>query len=477
MGNTYIKKPVAWTTMDRATKWEHEPLDVARGAKHVILLDLDNWSRLLLVPVDQLLPDATVLIGFASEKWVPPRDVDASMDAMAHAGRFALRRCGARKDAADFQIVSFFTTLDRKLPRHVPLTIVSGDGGFAELRNSSNLIRRPRFVYPHHRTEQDVLVELVRIGDSAAEPQPGSDARPSKRRHTSRLSHAANASDLACAEFMWNMSEASRAQVHVGDEVLVPRSAKRNTDPALTVGEVKSLQPDPIAAKCRLCDGYHHSSQGYRGQIAASVFLSGKSTKTIPLFLLGLLKQRQTENTPEGLPVNSSADEEEPPAWPGVDLPPWRLGEKPTTAEMSTVVFTRPGKRTAAATPGDCAVCCLPSGIFWCRLEKMSVHTCDGVWIGPEVAFDKGLENTVTCWEVAIGAGEDAKRAVVPLHLMALRRANALCSSTQPASSAGGRKKDEVMQRVSTWLASAADDETDEVQRPGGTQRSEAADP
>ena len=148
--------------MDRATKWEHEPLDVARGAKHVILLDLDNWSRLLLVPVDQLLPDATVLIGFASEKWVPPRDVDASMDAMAHAGRFALRRCGARKDAADFQIVSFFTTLDRKLPRHVPLTIVSGDGGFAELRNSSNLIRRPRFVYPHHRTEQDVLVELVR---------------------------------------------------------------------------------------------------------------------------------------------------------------------------------------------------------------------------------------------------------------------------------------------------------------------------
>ena len=111
--------------MNRATSWEREPLDVARGAKHVILLDLDNWSRVLLLPVHELLPVETVLIGFAGDRWLPPRDAHASMDAMAQAGRFALRRCGPRKDAADFQIVSFFTTLDRKLPRHVPMTIVS----------------------------------------------------------------------------------------------------------------------------------------------------------------------------------------------------------------------------------------------------------------------------------------------------------------------------------------------------------------
>ncbi len=447
--------------MDRTTRsWEREPLDVARGAKHVILLDADNWSRLLLVPVHELLPTETVLIGFASHRWVPPRDVDASMDAMAEAGRFALRRCGTRKDAADFQIVSFFTTLDRKLPRHVPMTIVSGDGGFAELRNSSNLIRRPRFVHPHHRNEHDVLMELKQIGDSAADPQPGSDARPSKRRHISRLSHAATASDLACVEFMWDMSEAGRAHVQVGDEVLVPRSAKRNTDPALTVGEVKSLLPDPVAAKCRLCDGYHHSSQGYRGQIAASVFLSGKSTKTLPLFLLGLLKRKRqtTESPPNGLPGSTPADEEEPPPWPGVDLPPWRLGEQPTTAEMSTVVFTRPGKRTDAAAPGDCAVCCLPSGLVWGRLEKMSVHACDGVWLGAEVASANENENTVKCWQVTIGAAEDAERTVVPLHLLALRRANALCTSSQQASRGGDRRNPEAMQRVSTWLASAAND-------------------
>ena len=111
------------------------------------------------------------------------------------------------------------------------------------------------------------------------------------------------------------MSEAGRAQVQVGDEVLVPRSAKRTSDPALTVGEVKSLQPDPVAAKCRLCDGYHHSSQGYRGQTAASVFLSGKTIKTIPLFLLGVLKRKRqpTADTPDGLPTSPTADEEEPP--------------------------------------------------------------------------------------------------------------------------------------------------------------------
>jgi hypothetical protein len=394
------------------------------------------------------------------------------MDAMAQAGRFALRRCGPRKDAADFQIVSFFTTLDRKLPRHVPMTIVSGDGGFTELRNSSNLIRRPKFVHPHHRSEQDVLQELVRIGDSAADPQPGSDARPSKRRHTSRLSHAASASDLACAEFIWNMSEAGRAQVQVGDEVLVPRSAKRTSDPALTVGEVKSLQPDPIAAKCRLCDGYHHSSQGYRGQTAASVFLSGNTIKTIPLFLLGVLKRKRqpTADTPDGLSTSSNAYEAEPPPWPGAELPPWRLGEQPTTAEMSTVVFSRPGKRTAAAVPGDSAVCCLPSGLVWGRLEKTSLHTCDGVWLGAEVSSGNVVtnenENTVKCWQVAIGAAEDAKRVVVPLHLMALRRANAqICDATgsmhskrQHAARGGGRKNDELTQRVSSWLASTGDD-------------------
>lgn len=475
-------------TMDREARLEQKPLDVARGAKHVILLDLDNWSRLLLLPVHAMLPTSTVLIGFASEKWMRPRDADVNMSAMAKAGRFALRRCGTRKDAADFQIVSFFTTLDRKLPRYVPMTIVSGDGGFTELRNSSNLIRRPQFVHPHHRSEQDVLMELVRIGDSAADPQPGSEARPSKRRHTMRLSHAANASDLACAEFIWNMSEPGRAQVQVGDEVLVPRSAKRSTDPALTVGEVKSLQLDPIAAKCRLCDGYHHSSQGYRGQTAASVFLSGKTIKTIPLFLLGLLKRKQqTAVTPDDLAVGPSIDEKEPPPWPGVHVPPWRLGEQPTTAEMNTVIFSRPGKRTAAAAPGDSVVCCLPSGLIWGRLEKVSVHTCDGVWLGAE-ATEKAVvnenENTVKCWNVALGIGEDAKRVVVPQHLMALRRANTFTkhvghgtdkvhgkslgqsaqqdrdSKSQLLQRGDDQKNDKAMQRVSSWLTSAVKDTT-----------------
>jgi|EP01046_Picozoa_sp_COSAG06_P048859 hypothetical protein len=460
-------------------RWERNPLDVARGANHIVLVDLDNWSRLLLLPVHELLPAETVVIGFASEKWFLPRDAIAAMDAMAEAGRFALRRCGTRKDAADFQIVSFYTTLDRKLPRHVPMTIVSGDGGFGELSNSTNLIRRPRFVKPHLRSEQDVLEELLRIGDSAADVQPGSDARPSKRQHTSRLSHAANAKDLAAAQFVWDLSEAGRVRVQVGDEVLVPRSVKRTTDPALTVGEVKSLQTDPVAAKCRLCDGYHSSSQGYRGQMATSVFLSGKTNKTIPLYLLGLLKRQPEGQSPSKSVPAVELTVEEPPPWPGVDLPPWRLGERPTAAEMSTVAFTRPGKRTAAAEAGDCVVCCLPSGLVWGRLEQMTVHSCDGVWLKSAlVATDTGgstaneKENTVDCWEVAIGTAEDAKRVVVPLHLMALRRANGHRPSSTSAAesekqssstsrghggSGSGSRGDEAMQRVSSWLATGTD--------------------
>ena len=466
------------------------PEDVAKGAQHCILMDLDNWSRLFHLPLTERLPIGTVILGFAADAWARPRDCDAAMDAMADVGRFSLQRCGDRKDAADFVLTSWCTTLDRKLPRHVQLTIVSGDGGFRELKNATNLKRQPTFINPHPRPgepkkdEEEVLIELLHVGERAAEVQPGGGARPTKRQKVSRLSHAASASDLAAARF-WPQILASDAklaeQLQIGDEVLVPRSAKRGTDPALTIGEVKAKLTEPVAMICKLCSGYHSSAQGFKGQTSVTVVVDNHSDKKVPLWMLGLLRQPDASSPAPG------TTEEEPPAWPGADLPPWRLGAQPTTSEMASVKFLKPGKRTAAFAAGDCVVCCLPDGLVWGRLQKPLLQTCDGVWLrssddnteagGPAAgagagagaagagAAGEGGGNTLECWEVVMGTGVDARRVVVPPHLIAPRRVKttaspAAGSSANRRSRLGmTRRQDEAThQRVSSWLATGAGD-------------------
>ena len=420
---------------------EAKPADVARGAGHVVMLDLDNWSRIFALPeLERQLPQRTVILGFAAQQWERPRTCDEGMDALKRAGRFALVRCAPRKDAADFAIVSWFTTLDRKLPRHVPITIVSGDGGFSQLDSNTNLIRRPSFVNPHpphHLGEGDVLRTLIRCGELVPDAQPGGNARPAKKlRAASRLSEAATAADLAAARFVQQMlvPESELAgRLEAGDECLVPRNARRQGDPAFTVARVRAVQTEPNSM-CRLCNG-HHASPNYGGQTSVSVLVDETHEKKLPLPVIGLLAKQAQGNASAG----------EPPPWPGDSVPPWRLGAHPTTAEMVRVQFAKPGRRTAMAEPGEYAVCCLQQGLVWGRLVALETMVCDGSWVrkaqeGAEVG------NTVSCWEVALGVGADAPRTHLPVHLLGRLRSEAEPPSRAAAVADGSSSK------VRQWL-------------------------
>jgi hypothetical protein len=124
---------------------------VTHGAEAVIMVDLDNWSRLFKIPrLHEVLPPTTAIVAAAGEKWTVPKGAEATLAHLYSAGRYFFRRAGARSDAADFQLVSRFTALDKELPPTVPITILSGDGGFQELNNETTLRRRPNYLDPHH---------------------------------------------------------------------------------------------------------------------------------------------------------------------------------------------------------------------------------------------------------------------------------------------------------------------------------------
>ncbi|XP_066273366.1 E3 SUMO-protein ligase ZNF451-like [Branchiostoma lanceolatum] len=135
---------------------------------HVIFVDLDNWGS-FFSKLPQPLTDKTFVYGFKGGSciWCPPRNNRAYDTIMSKKCFYLHPQCSKRKDAADFAICVHAGRLDERIPKCVPFTVLSGDGGFHELANQlqrSN--RRTHIVSPHHQDADIILATLNSIGET-----------------------------------------------------------------------------------------------------------------------------------------------------------------------------------------------------------------------------------------------------------------------------------------------------------------------
>ncbi|XP_078598168.1 E3 SUMO-protein ligase ZNF451-like isoform X2 [Branchiostoma floridae x Branchiostoma japonicum] len=144
------------------------PPDPPEDVRHVIFVDFDNWAR-FFSRLPQPLTDKTFVYGFkgGNSIWCPPRNNRAYDTIMSRKCFYLHPQCSNRKDAADFAICVHAGRLDERIPKSVPFTVLSGDGGFHELANQlqrSN--RRTHIVSPHHQDADIILATLNSIGET-----------------------------------------------------------------------------------------------------------------------------------------------------------------------------------------------------------------------------------------------------------------------------------------------------------------------
>lgn len=142
--------------------------DPPEDVRHVIFVDFDNWAG-FFSRLPQPLTDKTFVYGFkgGNSVWCPPRNNRAYDTIMSRKCFYLHPQCSNRKDAADFAICVHAGRLDERIPKCVPFTVLSGDGGFHELANQlqrSN--RRTHIVSPHHQDADIILATLNSIGET-----------------------------------------------------------------------------------------------------------------------------------------------------------------------------------------------------------------------------------------------------------------------------------------------------------------------
>ncbi|CAF1487811.1 unnamed protein product, partial [Didymodactylos carnosus] len=161
-----------------------ENIDRLNTMKHILFVDLDNWS-VFFQRLPNALPENIFVIGFSGGKhqWKTPTELSNTLikkpnkDKNGHlcyiirnpfsdpvyrsllsSHNFQLmKQSGQRHDAADFALVLTFGKLHALLPKSIPFTIVSGDKGFTEIIHQlQHSQRRITWLNPH-------LIEVYQI--------------------------------------------------------------------------------------------------------------------------------------------------------------------------------------------------------------------------------------------------------------------------------------------------------------------------
>lgn len=133
---------------------------------HVVFVDLDNWTS-FFHRLPYRLPPRTFVWGFygGATVWKEPVDVDTYADMKVRRAVKIHKKCGNRKDAADFTICMQIGRMDERLPTSVSFTVVSGDRGFEELeRQYAEKARRVVVIDPHNHSERELCALLKSVG-------------------------------------------------------------------------------------------------------------------------------------------------------------------------------------------------------------------------------------------------------------------------------------------------------------------------
>jgi len=131
------------------------------GATHVLAVDADNFSRLLLILPAGLTPTVVVLVFYGgSNRLRVPHPVPTGLAAALQRGRLQFYEAGVRHDAADFRLVLTLGGLNARLAQDVGFTILSGDRGFTEVVPAIGTVRKVSVFNPHHKTHARVMAFL-----------------------------------------------------------------------------------------------------------------------------------------------------------------------------------------------------------------------------------------------------------------------------------------------------------------------------
>ncbi|XP_061410358.1 E3 SUMO-protein ligase ZNF451 isoform X1 [Lethenteron reissneri] len=142
--------------------------DYLSTMSHVLLIDLDNWPN-FFQKLPAQLQTGIFIWGFkgGSNKWQPPRDCAAYRQLQQQGCFFLHPQCSGRKDAADFAICLHAGRMDAQLPKHIPLSVLSGDKGFMEVKEQFARTGRPSHILDPHNTDAKLLCALINsISDS-----------------------------------------------------------------------------------------------------------------------------------------------------------------------------------------------------------------------------------------------------------------------------------------------------------------------
>lgn len=137
---------------------------------HVILVDLDNWGC-FFKRIRNTLPEGTFVSGYhnGSTFKTPTKGKPgfAAYEDLREKGMLEIQRCQQRKDAADFNICIRAGQLDILLGVHIPISVLSGDHGFEQIKDSGT--RHKFYVVDPRSADPDVTyAKLLSIGEQSS---------------------------------------------------------------------------------------------------------------------------------------------------------------------------------------------------------------------------------------------------------------------------------------------------------------------
>src|SRR5690606_26765117 len=118
--------------------------------KHVVLVDLDNWSGFFEKLPSTLSKDVVVFCFWGERTRLRLSTEDPVLKDLIQNKRVEFVKCGDKKDAADVGLNFKVGFLESYLDVNIPFTVISGDRGFEELKKHVNPNRRftqIRFVF------------------------------------------------------------------------------------------------------------------------------------------------------------------------------------------------------------------------------------------------------------------------------------------------------------------------------------------
>lgn len=133
---------------------------------HVILVDLDNWGC-FFKRIPGMLPEGTFVSGYhngTTFKTISHGKPFAAYNDLIKKGMLEIKVCSRRKDAADFNICIRAGQLDILIGVHIPISVLSGDHGFEQIKDSGT--RHEFYVVDPKCSDDDITyAKLVSIGE------------------------------------------------------------------------------------------------------------------------------------------------------------------------------------------------------------------------------------------------------------------------------------------------------------------------